>query len=414
MFVEVLAALSRENQLTILSLDGNHVPVKALVCHQLEVISLDELSRNSLMMVLALPSNDTLEGLCLHKSELNHEVLSSMLSFLSSCTRLRLLRLRACRFDEAPESLTTLAKLLSCLSRGGREWSLDLTGCNLTDCVVEVVAGALDGARALTSLDVSGCACLSDLGLQRLSSAGRELHVFSALDCRSTSPKGAADFLVSLTTSARVVTPLLPPAATSDRVPRLSKLCLQRVPSCGIVSVGDAFGPSLRELHVPQSPRVDDEALTALASACPLLETLNVEKCPLVGDEAIVALSQHCKHLAFLNVKMCVRVSDEGVIALCDESSSAVIALTHLLLSGLKRVTDASLLVIGSSSICRSMINLVLLKTSVSDQGTVFFLFSVFTDMIKYNLMFCRGMRAPSSATYPPIPPHAPRLSRTI
>ncbi|KAK4757000.1 hypothetical protein SAY87_007127 [Trapa incisa] len=127
--------------------------------------------------------------------------------------------------------------------------------------------------------------------------------------------------------------------------PSLKTLSLWSISSIGDESLSEIAREcrSLEKLDLCLCPSISSKGLTAIARNCPSLTALTVESCARIGNESLEAVGKHCPRLQSIAIKDCPLVGDRGVVSLV---SSASPVLGKIKLQGLS-ITDFSLAVIG-------------------------------------------------------------------
>ncbi|KAK1945043.1 F-box/LRR-repeat protein 4 [Phytophthora citrophthora] len=248
-----------------------------------------------------------------------------LLSLGKNCCKLRQLKLRGCR-QISDTGVVALAN-----SGGVNSLTLlDLTRYDLQYKFNDISLMALaDNCLVLQTLILSGCAMVSDVGMDWL---GSGCHALTYLDV-----SGCA-------------------ALTDLSVRAISENMLQ-----------------LRHLSIRHCVRVTDQGIRRLSLGCPDLTFLNAEGLPLLSDlhtsntngevyrQGIAALAAGCRQLHHLDLSNCSSISDGTLHCIARLSHE----LTSLLLSGCYRVTTA-----GVKEVLTQCSKLTTLHVSGCDQVT--------------------------------------------
>lgn len=126
----------------------------------------------------------------------------------------------------------------------------------------------------------------------------------------------------------------------------------------------------LEKLDLCHCPSITDKSLMAIAKSCPNLISLTIESCSKIGNESLKAVGASCTNLKFVALKNCPLVGDQGIASLfmtagevlmkvklqslnISDMSLAVIghygvALTDLVLAGLKNINERGFWVMGN------------------------------------------------------------------
>jgi Leucine Rich repeat len=228
-----------------------------------------------------------------------------------------------------PQLVSAAAAVYRLVLRSGEETygGLDLTWlphCSNDAAVVAIVAAAEaaeDEALANRTVDVHGCATLSDADACALLNGRRLATVLNLSDCSSISD-------ATLAHAARVLSQMQ--ALTLDGCPRVSDLGLHPLlQKC----------PNMKVLGLSRCAAVSPEMLLRIPALCSLLKTVNLSHSPSVNDAVVAAVAKGCRRLSSLFLQYCVFVTDAGAQALAVEANAAT--LTALDLSGCARISDA-------------------------------------------------------------------------
>lgn len=172
-------------------------------------------------------------------------------------------------------------------------------------------------------------------------------------------------------------------SAIAHGCPSLRSLSLWSVPSIGDKGLCEiAKGcHMLEKLDLCHSPLITNKGLIAIAKGCPDLTTLNIESCSKIGNEGLQAVAKSCPKLQSISIRDCPLVGDHGVASLLSSASDlsrvklqllnitdfslAVIghygkAITHLVLSRLRNVTERGFWVMGVAQGLQNLISLTI------------------------------------------------------
>ncbi|KAK2645929.1 hypothetical protein Ddye_021124 [Dipteronia dyeriana] len=133
--------------------------------------------------------------------------------------------------------------------------------------------------------------------------------------------------------------------AIAHGCPSLRTLSLWNVPCVGDEGLFEIAKEChlLEKLELSHCPSVSDKSLIAIAQSCPNLTALNIESCSKIGNEGMQAIGKFCPKLQSISIKDCPLVRDHAISSLLSSASSV---LTKVKLQGLN-ITDFSLAVIG-------------------------------------------------------------------
>ena len=292
-----------------------------------------------------------------------HRLTGEGLSPVRSLGALTCLKLAHCRGLRAGADLAPLAGLtsLAALSLSGCSNLVEGAGVASLAPLTALRALSLDGCRnalaidaglaalapslpGVSSLNLQGCATLTDAGIAAMGRAGaslRSLAAISVQDCALVTGVGFGSWSPSST-------------------PMLTSICLQNCASLsdeGLRALAGAVAPirslnlkgcrgigddglaalprrltRLHHLRLQGNQRVTDAGLAALA-AIPSLRALELPNCWRVTDEGVSSLTK-LTALAHLDISYCWKVTDEGVAALAERGS-----LVRLSITGCHRLT---------------------------------------------------------------------------
>lgn len=160
-------------------------------------------------------------------------------------------------------------------------------------------------------------------------------------------------------------------SAIAHGCPTLRVLSLWDVPSIGDDGLFEIAREchSLKKLDLCQCPSISDKGVVAIAQSSPDLTSLDLESCN-IGDASLQAIAKYCPKLQSVTIKDCPRVTDQGIASLLSackqlakvrlqalnitDFSVAVIghygkAITSLVLTGLQNVSQKGFWVMGNA-----------------------------------------------------------------
>ncbi|OWM71753.1 EIN3-binding F-box protein 1-like [Punica granatum] len=148
---------------------------------------------------------------------------------------------------------------------------------------------------------------------------------------------------------------------------------------------------SLEKLDLCRCPCLSSKGLIAIAKHCPNLTALSIESCSMIGNEGLEAIGRFCPRLQSVSIKDCPLVGDRGAVSLVSSAPSvlskirlqglnitdfslAVIghygqAVTSLVLSGLKNVTEKGFWVMGNAQGLKRLASLTIISCGLTDVG---------------------------------------------
>ncbi|KAJ3333068.1 hypothetical protein HDU93_008800 [Gonapodya sp. JEL0774] len=237
---------------------------------------------------------------------------------------------------------------------------LDLQGClSLSSAGLSQMLSHL---KELKSLNLTGLNCVTDRSLQVLGrAAGKELEKCEIGFCRGVTAGGIRHIVRYCTNLSTLHVPHLPLEDTSlenigRKLPHLisfdARGCAEITPK-GVISMLEIMGkighPELADrddadtlptslvcLRLSQIPALDDTALLAIGSHCPLLQTLELAGAHLVTDLGVASIAKKCNRLRHLDLEECSLVTDTGLAFI----ATHLVHLERLSIGFLDRVTD--------------------------------------------------------------------------
>lgn len=234
--------------------------------------------------------------------------------------------------------------------------SLDLTNCELISDV-----GLWAIARHCTSLKhliLSGCHQITNVGLRSISLACSNIVTLDFNNCNLLDDIG----LTVLATGAWKLEHLYLQHCTGLTDTGVGKIAhaghsLVTLDLFGCTNVGEfgdhalkeigAFCGSLKYLDLGGCKRVEDPGLRAIAVGCTSLETLKLAGCDLVTGKSIKALCKHSRAMQVLHLVGCKKLVDKDFEMF--NNCAMVPTLTDLDLAGNPKITDR-----GVAALCRA------------------------------------------------------------
>ena len=130
------------------------------------------------------------------------------------------------------------------------------------------------GCPGLTSIGLSHCPSISDIGVIALAEGCSQLQSIDLSHCRSIS-------------------------------------------DIGVSSIAGGC-PHLTSINLSGCPSISDIGVSALAEGCPHLTSIDLSNCARISDIGISALAEGCPHLTSINLSCCKNVSNIGISALAE------------------------------------------------------------------------------------------------
>ena len=180
---------------------------------------------------------------------------------------------------------------------------VSFAGTPVSDTMISVMVARL---FAVSSINLSGCKVVSDIGLRELALGSRKtLTSVNISRCAQITEEG----LCWLAGAAGA-----PPRPCALLQSLNAQLC-PRIRDAGLVALGQGC-KALQFVNLRECAMITDHGVAGLAQGCRSLSVLNLYGCVQVSNGALVALGQCCPLLKSLNVARCVDVTDVGVSAL--------------------------------------------------------------------------------------------------
>ena len=170
--------------------------------------------------------------------------------------------------------------------------SLSLSGCR---AITSAGIACLGRLAALTSLDLSSCSGLSSLPAVA-ASCGAQIAHLSLANCRSLTTQTLID--------------------VASCLPKLERLNISGtgVRDDAVCAVASAC-PRLAYFNATRCAELTDDATVMLCVRCQRLESLMLARCAGVGDVTLEVAGGFCAELRELHLAGCAKVTDAGVAA---------------------------------------------------------------------------------------------------
>ncbi|KAI9350512.1 hypothetical protein DFJ73DRAFT_832445 [Zopfochytrium polystomum] len=262
--------------------------------------------------------------------------------------------------------------------------TLNLSSSNVVDAAAKIIVGKFN---ALKHLVLSRCSLLTDDCFNGVT----VVSALESLDISFTSigNKGMASLVPTFANSLRSLD-VSGCASISDQSValwrKLELLEVLRFSRTNSASNRLAFENSLLHPRRRVLPCFSASCLQALSGLCRNLEEISLSNCAGVSDDAVALLAKRCKNLKRVRLGGCPGVSDTGFGALI--ASAAELSLLDA--SNNSRITDGLLFVIAAEG--GSLEELYLSNTpNITGQGLV--AMAELKDCKVLNVDFCTGMR---------------------
>eukprot|EP00249_Psilotum_nudum_P017534 c26376_g2_i1 orf=2-2341(+) len=190
--------------------------------------------------------------------------------------------------------------------------------------------GLADFVRAtpvLTSLDLTDCSYLSELGIQIVADClGSNLNKLCLDGCKQ------------LNVSKMLLVLLNMRQLQSLSLANVAGMCDELVSELAV-----HLGLTLQELSLAHCSSLTDAAMAAVGACCSGLKSLNVDSLQLLTDSSIGRITDGCRSLLNLTLTRC-KFSDEAVAAYVTASGSS---LCELSLNGVRQAADQTLVALS-------------------------------------------------------------------
>ena len=237
----------------------------------------------------------------------------------------------------------------------------NLTSLDLSDCDLVSDVGLWAIARhcsAIKHLTLSGCHQITNVGLRSISLACSNVISLNFNNCHLLDDIG----LTVLATGAWKLESLQLQnctGLTDTGVGKIAHTCqsLVKLDLFGCTNVGEfgdhalkeigAFCGNLKFLNVGGCKRVEDPGLRAVAVGCPNLEVLKLAGCDLVTVKSVKALCKHSRAMQSLHLVGCKKLTDKDfeIFSGCAMAKT----LTDLDMSGNPKISDRGVAAISKA-----------------------------------------------------------------
>ena len=168
------------------------------------------------------------------------------------------------------------------------------------------------GCPHLTSIDLSGCNSISDIGILALAEGCHQLTSINLRDCRSISDIGIS--------------------ALAEGCHHLTSIDLSdcnSISDIGVSALAEGCH-QLTSINLPYCYSISDIGVSALAEGCHQLTSINLNCCRNISDTGVLALAEGCHQLTSINLSNCHGISDIDVLLLLLNKNYP---LLHILIS---------------------------------------------------------------------------------
>jgi F-box and leucine-rich repeat protein 2/20 len=150
----------------------------------------------------------------------------------------------------------------------------------------------------LTSIDVSCCTLIDDLGISALGEKCPDLEKVSLSGCDHVTSAG----IVAVANGCKKLT-------------SIDVSCCALITDLGISALG-GYCPDLEEVNLSQCVQVTSIGTVALAKGCHKLKSIDMSYCPVI--KGILALGVHCPLLQLIDLSGCVKINNNGITLLAE------------------------------------------------------------------------------------------------
>ena len=214
-------------------------------------------------------------------------------------------------------------------------------------------------ADELAYLDVSGCAAVTNLGLQAIATRSTSLRAINVSRIFGTTDAAIAALVRGLPHLAELdmdMLPLVTALATRDVWTYAKKLRRWSLSGCkNVTDSGFPWVPGRERLEAAREEREGGRHRSWMESLPPLvlppiyllndLRFLDLSHCARITDAAVLGVVAHAPRIATLNVAGCIELTDIAMQKICELGEH----LTNVDVAGLEKVTDAGVLAIASA-----------------------------------------------------------------
>lgn len=222
---------------------------------------------------------------------------------------------------------------------------LNLSNCAITDTALMMMSVS-NAAKNLISLNLSGCADISDLGIKVLSQACPKLESINLKNCINITDQA----IVSL-------------GYNCNNLQRLRLNGCEKLTDECLVTIAN-YNLKLRWLDVGLCSGIGDEGVSAIVGSCQHLQWLDLSRpspksstnarlesivdlgytSQNITDETIIKIAENCRELELVDLSYCTAITDDGLLALANNAK----LLRSLSLKGMPYITRISILALGS------------------------------------------------------------------
>ncbi|CAM8958658.1 unnamed protein product [Rhodiola kirilowii] len=183
------------------------------------------------------------------------------------------------------------------------------------------VMGNGHGLQKMTSLTVTNCQGVTDVGIEAVAKGCPNLNQISLSKCVMLSDNG----IVTLAKNARAL-----------RILQIEEC--HRITQLGLFGTIFCCGEKLKALNLVKCLGIKD-AIVGLPSVCPpnSIQSLSIRNCHGFGDASLILLAKLCRQLKQLDFSGCSGITDSGLRPLVESCEAGLVKVN---LNGCINVTD--------------------------------------------------------------------------
>ena len=176
--------------------------------------------------------------------------------------------------------------------------SIDLSYCKkLSDIGLVAIA---EGCHYLTSINLTYCHSISDEGVSAIAEGCHNLNSIDLSHCDSISDKGLSALAVGC-----------------HDLQLINFSHCRRISDIGVTAIAEGCH-QLKSISLYYCVNISDKGLSALAESCRHLTLIDLFKCASITDVGLSALAEGCRDLEWINLTYCNRISETGLIVLAE------------------------------------------------------------------------------------------------
>ncbi|QCD80692.1 EIN3-binding F-box protein [Vigna unguiculata] len=261
---------------------------------------------------------------------------------LCACVSKRWLMLMSSICRDEIERTTSFAETVSSDENQDIECDGYLTRCldgkKATDVRLAAIAVGTSSRGGLGKLSIRGSNSMrgvTDLGLYAVAHGCPSLRSLSLWDVSSIGDEGLSQI-----------------AKGCHMLEKLDLSHCSSITNKGLIAIAEGC-PNLTTLNMESCPNIGNEGLQALAKLCPKLQSISIKDCPLVGDHGVSNLLSLASNLSRVKLQA-LNITDFSLAVICHYGR----AITNLVLSGLKNVTERGFWVMGAAQGLQKLVSL--------------------------------------------------------